>query len=91
MDKEEFKFPDEVPVNTKEEKVDFEIENNETEVEVVDDTPDADRGRAPMKEAPAEVTDDELAKYSESVKQRIQHFSKGYHAQYQQRWAGNHE
>ena len=43
MDKEEFKFPDEVPVNTKEEKVDFEIENNETEVEVVDDTPDADR------------------------------------------------
>ena len=79
LDNEEFKFPDEVPVNTKEEKVDFEIENNDTEVEVVDDTPDADRGRAPMKEAPADVTDDELAKYSESVKQRIQHFSKGYH------------
>jgi hypothetical protein len=32
-----------------------------------------------MKEPPAEVTDDELAKYSEGVKQRIQHFSKGYH------------
>ena len=79
LDKEEFKFPDEVPVNTKEEKVDFEIENNDTEVEVVDDTPEKDRGRAPMKEPPAEVTDDELAKYSEGVKQRIQHFSKGYH------------
>lgn len=79
MDKEEFKFPDEVQVNTKEEKVDFEIEDNDTEVEVVDDTPEADRGRAPMKEPPAEVTDDELAKYSEGVKQRIQHFSKGYH------------
>ena len=79
MDKEEFKFPDEVQVNTKEEKVDFEIEDNDTEVEVVDDTPEADRGRAPMKEAPADVTDDELAKYSEGVKQRIQHFSKGYH------------
>jgi hypothetical protein len=79
MDKEEFKFPDEVQVNTKEEKVDFEIEDNATEVEVVDDTPEADRGRAPMKEPPAEVTDDELAKYSEGVKQRIQHFSKGYH------------
>jgi hypothetical protein len=79
MDKEEFKFPDEVQVNTKEEKVDFEIEDNATEVEVVDDTPEADRGRAPMKEAPADVTDDELAKYSEGVKQRIQHFSKGYH------------
>ena len=79
MDKEEFKFPDEVQVNTKEEKVDFEIENNDTEVEVVDDTPEADRGRTPMKEAPAEVTDDELAQYSEGVKRRIQHFSKGYH------------
>ena len=79
MDREEFKFPDEVQVNTKEEKVDFEIEDNATEVEVVDDTPEADRGRAPMKEPPAEVTDDELAKYSEGVKQRIQHFSKGYH------------
>jgi len=79
LDNEEFKFPDEVQVNTKEEKVDFEIENNDAEVEVVDDTPEADRGRAPMKEPPAEVTDDELAKYSEGVKQRIQHFSKGYH------------
>lgn len=79
LDNEEFKFPDEVPVNTKEEKVDFEIENNDTEVEVVDDTPAQDRGRTPMKEPPAEVTDDELSKYSEGVKQRIQHFSKGYH------------
>ena len=32
-----------------------------------------------MKEAPAEVTEDELEKYSDSVKKRIQHFSKGYH------------
>lgn len=79
LDKEEFKFPDEVQVNTTEEKVDFEIENNETEVEVVDDTPAADRGRTPMKEPPAEVTDEELSKYSDGVKQRIQHFSKGYH------------
>lgn len=79
LDNEEFKFPDEVPVNTKEEKVDFEIENNDTEVEVVDDTPAQDRGRTPMKEPPAEVTDEELAKYSDGVKQRIQHFSKGYH------------
>jgi hypothetical protein len=79
LDNEDFKFPDEVPVNTKEEKVDFEIENNDTEVEVVDDTPAADRGRTPMKEPPAEVTDEELSKYSDGVKQRIQHFSKGYH------------
>jgi hypothetical protein len=32
-----------------------------------------------MKEAPAEVTDAELEQYSDSVKKRIQHFTKGYH------------
>lgn len=80
LDKEEFKFPDEVQVDTKadDKKVDFEIEGD-AEIEVVDDTPEEDKGRAPMKEPPADVTDDELAKYSEGVKQRIQHFSKGYH------------
>jgi hypothetical protein len=75
----EYRFPDEVekekPV---EDKVEFEVEG-EPEIEVVDDTPEQDRGRKPMKEAPAEVTDDELAQYSEGVKKRIQHFSKGYH------------
>jgi hypothetical protein len=75
----EYKFPDEVekekPV---EEKLEIEIEG-EAEIEVVDDTPEDDRGRAPMKEAPADVTDDELSQYSDGVKKRIQHFSKGYH------------
>jgi hypothetical protein len=73
----EFKFPDEIE-NEKpvEDKVEYEVEG---EIEVVDDTPEADRDRKPMKEAPAEVTDDELAQYSEGVKKRIQHFSKGYH------------
>lgn len=80
LDNQEFKFPDEVQVDTKadDKKVDFEIEGD-AEIEVVDDTPEEDKGRAPMKEPPADVTDDELAKYSEGVKQRIQHFSKGYH------------
>ena len=72
---ERFRFPDEKPA---EEKLEIEIEG-EPEIEVVDDTPEEDRGRKPMKEAPAEVTDDELAQYSEGVKKRIQHFSKGYH------------
>jgi hypothetical protein len=74
---EEFKFPDEKP-NDKAEKIDFEIEG-ETEIEVVDDTPEEDRNRTPMKEAPSEVTEEELAQYSDGVKQRIKHFSKGYH------------
>ena len=78
----EFQFPDEVKAEkpAAEEKLQIEIEGEgDTEIEVVDDTPEEDRGRKPMKEAPAEVTDDELAQYSEGVKKRIQHFSKGYH------------
>ena len=74
---EAFKFPHERE-EEKPEELQVEVEN-EAEIEVVDDTPEEDRGRAPMKEPPAEVTDDELEKYSESVKKRIQHFSKGYH------------
>jgi hypothetical protein len=50
----------------------------ELEIEVVDDTPPADRYRT-KSEAPEEVTDDELEHYSEKVRNRIKHFSKGYH------------
>jgi hypothetical protein len=78
MDKQEFKFPDEKPVKAEEEKIEVSVESD-TEIEVVDDTPEADRNRPPMKEAPADVTDEELASYSEGAKKRIQHFSKGYH------------
>jgi hypothetical protein len=75
---ERFRFPDEKPAA--EEKLQIEIEGEaEPEIEVVDDTPEEDRGRKPMKEAPSDVTDDELAQYSDGVKKRIQHFSKGYH------------
>jgi hypothetical protein len=49
------------------------------EVEVIDDTPEADRNRKPMAEAPVDPTDEELEAYSDSAKKRIKHFSKGYH------------
>ena len=54
------------------------IKAGEVEIEVEDDTPPEDRGRKPS-EPPKEVTDDELENYSEKVKSRIKHFSKGYH------------
>jgi hypothetical protein len=82
MATEEFKFPDEAESKKAkaEEKVDFEVEGETTpEIEVVDDTPPEDRGRKPMVEPPKEVTDEELAKYDESVQKRIKHFTKGYH------------
>jgi hypothetical protein len=70
---DEFKFPDEQEVNNKE------TASAEVEIEIVDDTPAADKNRKPMTEAPADVTDEELEQYSDSVKKRIQHFTKGYH------------
>jgi len=66
---EPYKFPDEIEA----------VEVETPEIEIVDDTPPEDRNRRPMEEAPAELTDDELNKYDESVKHRIKHFSKGYH------------
>lgn len=91
IEKQEFKFPDEKNTKT-EDKVEFEIEGEGApEIEVVDDTPPEDRGRPPMKEPPAEVTDEELAQYSESVKKRIQHFSKGYHEERRAKEAAQRE
>ena len=79
LNKEEFKFPDE-KAEDKKDDVEFEVEGEgKPEIEVVDDTPEEDRNRAPMKEPPKELTDDELNKYDEGVRKRIQHFTKGYH------------
>jgi hypothetical protein len=69
---ESFKFPDEKTTEAKEESVDFEIE-------VVDDTPEEDRGRSAA-EPPEEVTDEELNRYSDKrLKERLAHLGKGYH------------
>ena len=53
-------------------------DDDDFEVEVVDDTPEDDRGRK-ASEPPTDVTDEELEDYSDKVRKRIQHFSKGYH------------
>lgn len=74
-EKTTFKFPDE----TGEEKKAVTVDTDEIQIEVVDDTPVEDRNRKAMTEEPAEVTDEELEGYSEKVRGRIQHFTKGYH------------
>lgn len=76
MEKVEFTFPDEEKEQPKEVAQEVKVED---EIEIVDDTPEEDRGRKPMVEPPKEMTDDELAKYDEGVRKRIQHFTKGYH------------
>jgi len=76
IEKTEFEFPDE-----KEEKSrkGGRVVEPDPEIEVVDDTPEEDRYRTPMTSAPVDPTDEELASYSESVKNRFKHFTKGYH------------
>jgi len=66
---DDYKFPDEVDKPTE----------HEVEIEIEDDTPPEDRNRKLMDEPPQDFQADELAKYDESVRKRIQHFTKGYH------------
>ena len=87
FEKVEFEFPDEKEAReTKESQKEPPAEERveakaaaEPEIEVVDDTPEPDRGRKPLSAAPEDPTEDELSQYSESVRQRIQKFTKGYH------------
>jgi len=84
VEKTEFEFPDEVENKQQ-------ATPPEPELEIVDDTPEADRGRKPMIDPPKDPTDEELSKYDESVKKRIQHFTKGYHEERRAKEAAQRE
>ena len=86
-----FEFPDGESVEVENPRAGSRIVAPATEIEVVDDTPPADRNRKPMAEPPKEVTDDELSKYDESVQSRIKHFSKGYHEERRAKEAAQRE
>ena len=88
VEKTEFEFPDEVEVNARK---GGKVVEPEPEIEVVDDTPVADRGRTPMAEPPKEFAEDELTKYDEGVQKRIKHFTKGYHEERRAKEAAQRE
>jgi hypothetical protein len=74
-----FKFPDEVesvnPISDTEGAEPFEVE-----IEVVDDTPDADKGRHPLaQEAVADLENDDLEEYSDKVKKRMSQMKRVWH------------
>jgi hypothetical protein len=81
IEKTEFEFPDMAEEKNSRAggRVVTPDNDDKPEIEVVDDTPLADRNRSPMVEPPKEFNDDELTKYDESVQKRIKHFTKGYH------------
>jgi len=71
--KDEFKFPDEI--ETKEP----EAAETEVEIEVVDDTPERDRGRKPLDKQVDDPTDDEIESYSDKVQARIKELTHARH------------
>ena len=78
IEKTEFEFPHEV--EEKQSKAGGKIvESDEPEIEVIDDTPEEDRGREPMKTPPEEPTDEELATYSKRDRTKTREFHKAYH------------
>ena len=79
-DNVEFEFPDEADLKSRVgSKVVEPAGEDEPEIEIVDDTPEEDRGRQPMKTPPEDPTDEELATYSKRDRNRIREFTKGYH------------
>jgi hypothetical protein len=73
----EYKFPDEEN-NDADVNIDIEAEGD-IELEVVDDTPEPDRGRKPLEKDPDEVTDEEVANYSDKVQKRIKELAHSKH------------
>jgi hypothetical protein len=62
-----------------EEKFEVEVEGDATDIEIVDDRPEADKNATPLKADPSDIPDDEIKQYSDNVKKRIQHLKHGYH------------
>jgi hypothetical protein len=78
----EYKFPDELDDDK---NVELEVStDSEVEVEIIDDTPEKDRGRKPLDREVADPTDDEIESYSDGVKKRIKELT---HARHDERRA----
>jgi hypothetical protein len=86
-EKIEFEFPDEIEEKesrkgsrvVETDSLDIKIETDNDEIEIVDDTPEEDRGRKPMDSPPEDPTDEELNAVSSKVRDRTREFHKAYH------------
>jgi len=72
---DKFKFPDEI----EDKNIEVEIDGNEIDIEIVDDTPERDRGRQPLNKEVVDPDDEELSTYSEKVKSRIKELTHSKH------------
>ena len=79
-----YEFPDEIEAKQEKQtkgkpEVKIEADASDVDIEIVDDTPAEDKGRAPMETAPEDIDEDELGEYDKKVQRRLKKFSKGYH------------
>ena len=81
---ENYKFPDEIEVEDKDLEIETESDESDIELEVVDDTPEQDRGRKPLDREVADPTNEEVAEYSEKVQKRMKELT---HARHDERRA----
>ncbi len=79
-EEDDFKFPDEVDKKAAAQETDpIVAEEGDVEIEIVDDTPEKDRGRKPLEKEVADPTDDEIENYSEKVQARIKELTHARH------------
>lgn len=83
IEKTEFVFPDEAENKDTEKKETA----AESEIEIVDDTPEHDRGRKPLDKEVDDPTDEELTQYSEKVQSRIKELTHAKHDERRKREA----
>jgi hypothetical protein len=78
MDKDEFKFPDEIDEGKTVDQINQDAEDEgKFDIEIEDDTPEQDRGRKPSEpEFVQKLETDELDEYSEAAKKKINEFKK---------------
>jgi hypothetical protein len=81
--RDEYKFPDEQEQVVGEQESEA-VEESDIELEVVDDTPPEDRGRKPLEREVEDVSDEEVAEYSEKVQKRMKELT---HARHDERRA----
>jgi hypothetical protein len=73
---DQFKFPDEIEDNTPAPEAEGE---EEIEIEIVDDTPEKDKGKQPLNKEVSDPTDDEISNYSQNVQTRIKELTHARH------------
>jgi len=84
MEDDKYEFPDEIEEKQQVSDESSDNTSDELEVEIVDDTPEKDRGRKPLDREVTDPTDEEIESYTGNVQKRIKELT---HARHDERRA----